>query len=344
MTKAVRNSNHELLRIVSMYMIVFIHANMYLSNFYQGPLWKFFNGTVNGICNIGVTCFILLSGFYGIRFDFKKFIKMELMMITFSLLEFILLFVFERESLQGAALLEQLVKTFLPFITRKYWFYSCYVCLFFLSGYLNSFVEKLPKKELERLLLFLLAVFSVIPTVCYFEITMDNGKGLIQMVMIYILGRYLALYRADDRLPKLKGILLFLVLWVINGFTAAFPLNTAGIFHHWCKDNSITNIVMAVILFYLFKGLRFQSGFVNRAATGVFAVFALNNTLVNVVMHELGTKVLRAEVGALGFLALAGVVFVILAVCLLIGVVREKLFGRADMAIARFVSGKLKLE
>ncbi len=343
MAKSVRNSNHELLRLVSMYMIVFIHANMYLSNFYQGKLWGFFNGTVNGICNIGVTCFILISGYYGIRFDLKKFIKMELMMITFSALELVLLFVSSPESLQGAALLEQLVKTCFPFVTRKYWFYSCYICLFFLSGYINSFVEKLDKKELEHLLFILLVIFSVVPTVCYFEITMDSGKGLVQMVMIYILGRYLALHQATFKLPKAKTILLFLSLWVLNGLTAVFPLDVGPVFHHLCKDNSITNITMAVLLFYLFKELKIKSGFVNKAATGVFAVFALNNTLVNVVMHALGTKVLRAEIGALGFLALAGVVFAILAVCLVIGLIREKLFARADSSIAEFISRKLKL-
>ena len=87
----------------------------------------FFNGLVNGICNIGVTCFILISGYYGVQFKLKKLVKMECMMISYSLLEILLMYLVMPEQLQGAALLEQLVKSLLPFISRKYWFYSCYV-------------------------------------------------------------------------------------------------------------------------------------------------------------------------------------------------------------------------
>ena len=53
------------------------------------------------------------------------------------------------------------------------------------------------------------------------------------------------------------------------------------------KDNSITNLMMAVILFYLFKELHIRSRFINKAAANVFAVFALNDVLVTVVMERL---------------------------------------------------------
>ena len=98
---------------------------------------------VNGICNIGVTCFILISGYYGVQFKLKKLVKMECMMISYSLLEILLMYLVMPEQLQGAALLEQLVKSLLPFISRKYWFYSCYVCLMLLSGYIQKLIDAL---------------------------------------------------------------------------------------------------------------------------------------------------------------------------------------------------------
>ena len=250
-----RNSNHELLRIVAMYMIIFIHANMYLPYFCQGKMGTVFNGVVNGVCNIGVTCFVLISGYYGIKFNIKKLIKMECMMISYSVLELAILFLVFPDSLQGAALLEQLVKTFFPFITRKYWFYSCYVCLFLLSGYINSFLESIDKKTFETLLITLLALFSIIPTFFYFEIVQDSGKGLIQMIMIYLVGRYIKIYK-DTVLPKGKALCVFILLWVVNGISHEIPLQVGGIYHHFCKDNSIFNIIMAILLFYLFKEIK----------------------------------------------------------------------------------------
>ena len=106
MEKSVRNSGHELLRIAAMYMIIFIHANMYLGMFCTGRTQIFFNGFVNGICNIGVSCFILISGYYGIRFNLQKLVKMECMMITYSILETVILYIALPRQMQGAALLE----------------------------------------------------------------------------------------------------------------------------------------------------------------------------------------------------------------------------------------------
>lgn len=337
MKDTTRNSNHELLRIVSMYMIVFIHTNMYLGDFCNGSIGKFFNGFVNGICNIGVSCFILISGYYGVRFSVQKLVKMECMMITYSLLETMILCLALPEQMQGAALLEQLVKSFLPFTTRKYWFYSCYVCLLLLSGYIQKFIEKLEQKEFERLLLLLIVLFSVLPTLFYFELIPDNGKGLVQMIMVYMMGRYIRMYRdrpINDLWGKGKAVLLFVILWMLNGVSHEFPIQIGGIYHHLCKDNSVTNLMIATILFYLFKELNLKSGLINKAASCVFAVFALNNSLVTVLMERMGKIGLQSPDGVLGFLLLAGIVLGILVCCLLVGALREGILGKVDRKIS----------
>ena len=177
-----RNSNFEVLRIVAIYMIVLIHANMYLGYFCEGNIWLLTNGIVNGICNIGVTCFILISGYFGLKFSIRKLLKMECMMIGFSVIETALLCIFMPSEVQGAALLEQLIKTAFPFITRKYWFYSSYICMFCFSGYINKFLEQLEKRMFQQLLAVMILIFSVFPTIFYFEIIPDNGKGLVQMI------------------------------------------------------------------------------------------------------------------------------------------------------------------
>ncbi len=347
MEKTIRNSNHELLRIIAMYMIVFIHANMYLDNFCTGGSGVFFNGMVNGICNIGVTCFILISGYYGVRFDVKKLVKMECMMITYSLLETVVLYMVFPDQMQGAALLEQLVKSCLPFITRKYWFYSCYICLFLLSGYIQKFIEYLRKEEFRRLLILILILFSIMPALFYFELIPDNGKGLGQMLMVYMIGRYIRMYRdcsVDGLIGKRKAFLVFILLWVLNGISHEFPIQLGGIYHHLCKDNSITNIIMAVLLFYFFKELKITSKAINQAAKYVFAVFALNNTLVSAAMELIEEKGFKSPDGILGFLILAGVVLLVLAICLLIGMLREAVIGRLDRKLGNAAAHLIDLK
>lgn len=266
----------------------------------------------------------------------------ECMMITYSLLETALLCAALPDQMQGAALLEQLAKSCLPFITRKYWFYSCYICLLFLSGYIQKFIEQLKKEEFKRLLLLLIVLFSVLPTLFYFELIPDNGKGLVQMIMVYIIGRYIRMYQ-DVEIPKKAGLLL-VILWIVNGISHELPVQIGGIYHHLCKDNSITNLVMAVILFYLFKGLNLKSAFINKSAAYVFAAFALNNSLVSIVIEGMFGNGFQSADGVLGFLTLAGVVFLILVGCLLVGAFREAVFGKLDWKLGNKLIRYLEAE
>ncbi|MCM1268746.1 MAG: acyltransferase [Bacteroidales bacterium] len=329
----------ELLRILAMFMIVSIHANRYLFQIVSGRSAVFFNGMVNGICNIGVTCFILISGYYGMKPDVRKFVRMECMMVTYSLAETILLCIVTPQQMQGGALLEQLVKSFFPFITRKYWFYSSYVCLLFFSGYIQKFLEQLTREAFQRLLLLQLVLFSVLPTLFYFELVPDNGKGLVQMIMIYMVGRYIRMYQ-DVNIPKGAG-LLFLFLWIVNGVSHEIPIQIGGIYHHLCKDNSFTNLTMAVILFYLVKGWKFRSSAVNRAAGDVFAAFALNNALVTVVMELLLDNGFRGGKGIVGYLMLIGIEAAVFAGCLFVGEVRRLLFDRCDNYLGDLIQNRV---
>ena len=129
---------------------------------------------------------------------------------------------------------------------------------------------------------------------------------------------------------------LFVLLWMVNGISHEFPIHIGGIYHHLCKDNSITNLVMAIILFYIFKNLNFQSRVINWLAKNIFAVFALNNTLVACVMKLLQENKF-VEAGGGGFLLLAGIVLAVLGICLVTGGIRELLFGRLDVKISNMI-------
>lgn len=344
MTHNRRNSGFELLRIISMYMIVLIHANMYLPQFCEGSARVFYNGFVNGICNIGVTCFILISGYFGVNFNLKKLLKMECMMISFSILETVMILLVMPQELQGAALLEQIVKSCMPFVTRKYWFYSCYICLLIFSKYINQFVDSLEQEDFRKLLVVLLIIFSVFPTLFYFEIIPDNGKGFFQMLIIYLLGRYIGRFGMQHigRLSKAARMVVFSLLWILNGISHEIPINPGGIYHHLCKDNSITNIAMALLLLSFVKEWDFQSRFINTLSKYVFAIFALNNTMVTIVMYLLQESDLLHPSGWPGGPILFLIVGGIMVVCLFLGAVRELVLGRTENKIINFLCGRVE--
>ncbi len=342
----VRNSNHELLRLISMYMIVFIHANMHLGLFVKGSTFEIYNSIVNGICNTGVTLFILISGYYGIKFSIKKLVKLECLMVSLSLVEFVLIFIFMRETMTNAELLKQLVKSVLPFITRKYWFYSSYVCLMIFSPYINKLADSLEKKEYKRLLACFVVIFSVFPTIFYFEIMQDTGKGVVQMLMVYLIGRYLKLHvdcQEICRDNKGKLVALMVGLWLINGLSHAFPIVYGDVYHVLTKDNSITNIVLAVVIFILFSNVHLQSRTVNAVSRQLFSVFALEYNAIVIIMFLLKEKIramFEHTANPLGFLAMMIFVLSIMLLTMLIGLVRNLLLGWLDNIIADFISKK----
>lgn len=141
------------------------------------------NVFANSLFNTGVTCFILLSGYFGIRFDLKKLIGLDLMVIFFTVLGTVALGDFGSKDL---------IKSCIPVLSRRYWFITCYFVLCILAPFLNQVAERLEREHFRRLLLLLLLVFSLIPTLTTYDVMQDAGKGLAHFVMIYLLGRYLA--------------------------------------------------------------------------------------------------------------------------------------------------------
>lgn len=89
---------------------------------------------------MGVTCFILLSGYFGIRFDFKKLIRLDLMIIFFTIFGTIAV---------GNLGIKALIKSCIPVISRYYWFISCYFSSAF-NTILNQIPEKLSKENFEN--------------------------------------------------------------------------------------------------------------------------------------------------------------------------------------------------
>lgn len=327
-----RNSNFELFRILAMFLIILIHLApaVNLSDLgLSGNIGHVMGAVIVGIGNIGPACFCLISGYFGMKFSWKKLLKFEIMMVTYSLLEtFILIRVFP-EEMQGAVLLEQLIKSLLPFISRKYWFYSCYICVFLFSNYIQKFIDTLKKEEFKKVIALSLLVFSVFPTVFYFEIMQDAGKGLIQMILLYMVGRYIRLYKNEPS-SKSKKVLCFLGLWILNTISMLHPIRIGSITHSICRDNSITNIAIAILLLCLFKDMTFSSKCLNKFTENMFAVFALENTFVQIAAKIINENNLHIDNLFLGLCLLIGIVFLIFAICVGLGFILKLLLGKIE--------------
>ncbi len=136
-----RKSNFELLRLFCIFGIVVMHAMGNIDT--SLSVWNTESHIfVNALFNTGVTCFILISGYFGIKFRLEKLIEMDFMVIFYTV---------AGVAVRGDLKAKELILACFPIITRHYWFISCYFALCFLAPLLNALAEKIKKDAEQKL-------------------------------------------------------------------------------------------------------------------------------------------------------------------------------------------------
>ena len=321
-----RASNFELLRILCIFGIITMHtfSRIDISGSVPNTLWNVF---CDSIFNTGVTCFVLLSGYFGIRFDLQKLIRLDLMVIFFTVLGTVVI---------GDLGIKSLIKACIPVLSRRYWFITCYFALCFLAPFLNRAAEKMTQAYFRRLLLALLFLFSIVPTFGFYDITMEAGKGIVNFILSYLIGRYLFFYhqKQDSSARLLTGIAVsILCIFVADGFLS---LHQGVLYMTFSRDCSLFIIFAAVLLVLLFRNFSFQSAIINRAAGDVLAVYVLDEFIRTFFNRYVSLNDYR---DAWYFILIVfAYVLVVMLTAILINEVRRLTVGRLEPWLGRVIA------
>lgn len=320
-----RTSSFELLRLLCIFGIIVMHTFAGIDTG-SSMLNTSMNVFANSLFNTGVTCFILISGYFGIRFDLRKLIRLDLMIIFFTLLGTVL---------PGDFGIKSLVKSCIPVLSRQYWFITCYFALCILAPFLNQIPEKLSREAFKKLLLVLLLVFSFIPTFGFFDIMQDAGKGLVDFVMVYLIGRYLSLYK--NRTYRSSRLVCGIILSTFCIFAADMALTLQGgvIYSTFSRDCSLFIIFTAVMLLLLFREMHFSSRIINRAAGNVLAVYVLDQVIRTVLNRyiDLNTYANDWYLIAVVF----GYVLLVLLIAIALNEIRRFTIGRLEPGLSNLI-------
>ena len=144
MERAIRQSNFELLRIVAMLLIVAHHFLIATGrlDYRSGTLRG--GELVNSFCVVGVNCFILISGYFGIKFKWSKVAWLFYAIAFVAAVDFCL-------GMTGAAVFDSdyAINTIIPFTKRHNWFVPTYLALMCLSPLLNKALNAAGKRNWE---------------------------------------------------------------------------------------------------------------------------------------------------------------------------------------------------
>ena len=257
-------------------MVLFVHLNGWMA----GGLVDWSDGNIpmihkisqliiQSLCVVCVNCFLIISGWYGLKLKFASVWKMWVMLISIYV-PFYLVSCIIIESTQFS--ISGLLMKILAFPCESY-FVQNYLMLLFISPVLNAFVET----KSNQLTLFALSLFaievimeSVFHNKCLY---IEEGYSLFHFVMMYMLARTANMHK--DIIMRVKK-----QWWIAGYFICAAIvclLNFTPYKHTWAYSNPFV-VVESFLLFFPFLYHAFYNRFINWVAGGAFAVYIIQVT------------------------------------------------------------------
>ncbi|MBR4284894.1 MAG: acyltransferase family protein [Methanocorpusculum sp.] len=283
-----RNSNLELLRILSMILIIAHHYSVH-GGFSLADSALTINKVLVQILSlggkIGVICFVLITGYFMITstFKFKKLLKLVLEVLVYSIGIMIVFYLFGLADFN----FKEFGRCIMPVTHSAYWFATTYVALYILTPFINKFIGVLSQKEYLGLLFVFFILSSIVPTFLLGSFGIGN-VGL--FIFFYMISAYIRLYPLSFKglFENLKVGVFLSVVSLGSLILSVIVFDFMGLLHpifsnHATYFMSITSplaILCAISLFLLFKNLQIKgSKFINQIALSMFGVYLIHDNL-----------------------------------------------------------------
>ena len=158
-----KNVHIELLRIISMLMIVYhhyyIHSGWDFPNYFSKKIA--FLQIVGSFGKIGVIIFVLISGYFYSqqKFKIKKILRLSNIARWYSIIAIIILYFFFNSSLNIS--LQTILSTLFPITYQSYWFLAPYVFMMLLNPILKIALNNLDKYEKLKITVAFILVLHI---------------------------------------------------------------------------------------------------------------------------------------------------------------------------------------
>lgn len=341
-----RESNIELLRLVVMGMIVLHHFI-----FHGLGLYRFLQFDEVAIMDVadtryalvadsflicGVNVFVLISGWFSIKFKARSFVKLFAICSFFAILGYAIYLIISGLNGWGyMAIALRFVKRAIFVISSKtWWFIQLYFILMFLSNPINKYIEVASRKSLLLTILVFLFLNVYLGWIRGVEFVKD-GYNLFNFIMLYLIGRYLKLYWKNDY-TAYKDLMLFLVASVATAATALMLDKIGGNVYMALSYNSPFVIIGAIALLLLFTKMHFTSTIINYLAASSLAIYLFQEGVFNAYRY---IKQMYIDGVGIGYFIMMITLFFILSMLVPIGVdkIRLLLFGHLEEKTAKLI-------
>lgn len=330
-----RKSKIELLRIISMLLIVLSHYVVHSGyDFHKLPFG------INKILlefgvlgNIGTMLFVLISGYFLVNSDkvkIKKIAKYIFQVMFYSISIYLLLCFFDREVFS----FKNLILNFFPITFKRYWFATVYFVIYLFHPYINKFINSLNRDEHKKFIFTAAFLFLILRTIT----TMDfYGNEIIYFLIFYAIGAYFAKYDDNYFYKKNNSLKVFAFSSVII-YSSILFFNIVGYKITYFNDHatyllniySVFPLLVSTSLFGLFsKKTLYTNNIINKISSLVFGIYLIsdNKNLRPIIWGEIFRNINYLNSNFL-FLHIIFSILTICCVCIAIEYVRNLFFDK----------------
>ena len=337
--KKERNSSVELFRILATFLVLITHLNGWMAGGFVdwndpviGLDHKVCQLIIASLTVVCVNCFLIISGWYGLKLKFSSVWKMWVMLVCIYV-PFYFLGLYMGNTFSPVALVNKVV----AFSCESY-FIQNYLMLMFLSPALNAFIEKYKDKVTSYAIsLFVIEVLmeSIFQNKSLF---IENGYSLIHFITMYMLARSASFHK--DQILKVAKY-----RWLLGYFLCAAvvcALHFTPYKHTWGYSNPVV-VIESFMLFFPFLYKQYSNRFINWVAGGALAVYVIQVT--NPVCDKLfdldqWTLINFDYTSYLPLLLCFSLVFFI--ICLLYNEIAHRILGPLLKPIELFINDRLR--
>lgn len=288
MVKQERCANIELLRIISMLMIVMLHFLMHG----QILKWSSFGSIdyavywiIEAFVFVSVNVFVLISGYFLCltQFQFSRIIKIWLQVLFYSIMCTLVCII-----LGGVLTSKNLLKMILPISTNEYWFVTAYVLMLCVSPFVNKAIANMNRKQHVITVYSIVLLFCLMPTFLVWERDLiTKGMDYTWFVVLYIIASYIRKYGIPEWLTMKRCMAIYVICSLVTGGMRiplgilsnhfGFGYTLSGLFFRY---NSICIAVASLALFCFFLKLKISCSILKRGilfiAPLTFAVYLIH--------------------------------------------------------------------
>ena len=278
-TQGPRQSNFELLRIVAMFLVLMVHSDFWslgnpkATDFISYPANAFLRTIIESISIVCVNVFILISGWFDIKFSIRGLSNFIFQCIYFLFGTYAVLLILGITELS----IHRIAECFC--LTKSNWFIKSYIGLYILSPVLNIYVTHATKR-VQRIVLIMFFLFQTAYGWSNAAVFIEHGYSTFSFIGLYLLSNYVRHHH--KKLIFKQGGILYILTIAIN----TFIYYTLTIYHLPGNTYSYVNpfvIIGALGILGYFGSLHLKSNkLINWMAKSSFAVY-LFHTNPNIV-------------------------------------------------------------